>query len=226
MPSPQPTVFFFDMDHTLIANDCDVSWITFLVRERLAPADSLEQADRFFQLYAAGKLPLEDFFAFQFARFKGRTPAAMAPLVERHFTTLVRDRIYPQARKIVAAALATGRPVVLLTATNEVVAAPLAAYLQIPHLIGTRLELHAGRYTGRIAGAYCGGTGKIGHAEAFCRNHPGCSLAEAAYYGDSANDIPLLERVGFPHAVNPGDTLRAAAQARGWTIDRFTKPHF
>lgn len=212
------------MDHTLIHNDCDVSWISFLVAAGQAPADSLEKADRFYQLYAAGKLPLADFFDFQFTRFRGRTPAEMAPLLQRHFDTMVRDRIYPQGRAALEHALASGRPVVLLTATVEDIARPLAEHLRIPHLVGTRLELRDGRYTGRITGEYCGGEGKVGHAEAFCRAHPDCRLETAAYYGDSANDIPLLSRVGFPHAVNPGERLRAAALERRWTIETFNPP--
>lgn len=219
MPSAprQPAVWFFDMDNTLIANDCDVSWIEFLVRHGLAPADSLQKADFFYEQYKAGKLDLGEFFRFQLAAFTGNTPEQMAPLADRHFAEMVRHTIYEKARELVGGALASGRPVALLTATNEVLAAPFARELRIPHLLATRLELADGRYTGRISGPYCGGEGKIGFAEAFCREN-GVRLADAAYYGDSITDVPLLERVGFPHAVNPAPALRAAAETRGWPV--------
>jgi len=219
----QPALYFFDMDHTLIANDCDVSWITFLVEAGLAPADAPRQAAEFFRLYQEGRLPLDEFFAFQLQAFRGRTPAEMAPLARRHFERHVRPALYPAARELVAASLATGRPVALLTATNEWLARPLAEELRIPHLLATRLEEREGRFTGRIAGTYCGGQGKVEFAEAFCRQHPSCQLATAAYYGDSSNDIPLLARVGFPHVVNPGATLRAEALRHGWPILAFSR---
>ena len=215
--SPQPAVYFFDMDHTLIANDCDVSWIEFLVRHQLAPADSLQRADFFYEQYKAGKLNLDAFFRFQLGAFTGNTPEQMAVLADRHFDEMVRHTVYEKARKLVGAALASGRPVALLTATNEVLAAPFARELRIPHLLATRLELANGRYTGRISGVYCGGEGKIGFAETFCRNHD-TSLAEAAYYGDSITDVPLLRLVGFPYAVNPAPALRAETWANGWPI--------
>ncbi len=216
----QPAAWFFDMDNTLIANDCDVSWISFLVRHKLAPADSLQRADFFYDQYKAGRLDLDEFFRFQLGAFIGRTPAEMAPLADRHFAEMVRHTIYDKARTLVAGALASGRPVALLTATNEVLAAPFSRELRIPHLLATRLELAEGRYTGRISGAYCGGEGKIGFAETFCREHD-VPLADAAYYGDSITDVPLLERVGFPHAVNPAPALRAAAAGHGWPVLEF-----
>ena len=219
MPSTpaQPSAYFFDMDNTLIANDCDVSWIAFLVRHQLAPADSLQVADFFYEQYKHGQLDIGEFFRFQLGAFTGNTPEQMAALADRHFEEMVRPTIYVKARELVAGALATGQPVALLTATNELLAAPFARELRIPHLLATRLELCDGRYTGRISGVYCGGEGKIGFAEAFCCGHH-VSVAESAYYGDSITDVPLLERVGFPHAVNPAPALRAVAERHGWPI--------
>ena len=218
--SPAPAAFLFDMDHTLINNDCDVSWKEFLMREELAPADSMAKADFFFRQYQQGRLDVPAFLRFQLAEFAGRTQAAMNRLARRHFEEVVRPRIYVRGRRIVARALASGRPVALLTATNVVVARPLAKALGIPHLLGTRLELRAGRFTGSISGLYSGGTGKVQHAEKFCRQI-GVELAQATYYGDSLADVPMLETVGFPVVVNPGQELRKIAEARGWKLLRF-----
>ena len=218
--SAAPAAFLFDMDHTLINNDCDVSWKEFLMRAGLAPADSMEKADFFFAQYRQGRLDVPAFLRFQLAEFAGRTPAAMARLARRHFTAVVRPKIYVRGRRIVARALATGRPVALLTATNVVVARPLAQELGIRHLLGTQLEQRAGRFTGNLSGPYSGGTGKVLHAEAFCRKI-GVELAQVTYYGDSLSDVPMLEAVGFPMVVNPGAELRRIAVACGWKVLRF-----
>ncbi len=216
----QPALWFFDMDHTLINNDCDVSWKTFLVRHGLAPATALKEAERFFADYQAGHLNHVAFMRFQLAEFASRTPAEMAALARWHFVEVVRPLLYPAACRAVAAALATGAPVALLTATNEVIAAPLAADLGIPHLLATRLERRDTLFTGAIAGEYCGGSGKLAPARELAARL-GLTLAQAAYYGDAISDVPLLTAVGFPTVVNPGDQLAAVAAARAWPVVRW-----
>jgi HAD superfamily hydrolase (TIGR01490 family) len=217
---PAISIYFFDMDHTLVDNDCDVSWKTFLIEEGLASPDCQRQADHFFEQYVAGRLDIDAFLAFQLAEFQGRTPAQMAELVRRHFERFVKPALYPEAKAVVRQALASGRPVALLTATNTVVARPLATFLSIPILLGTELELQGGAYTGRICGQYCGGEGKRIVAEAFCRRN-GHPLAQASYYGDSISDAPLLTAVGAPVVVNPGEQLYRLAVQQGWPIRRF-----
>lgn len=217
---PSPALWFFDMDHTLIDNDCDVSWKKFLVRHGLAPADAQAAADRFFADYLAGHLDYDAFLRFQLAEFRSRTPAEMAALARWHFTEMVRPVLYPAACRAVAAALASGAPVALLTATNEVIAAPLAAELGIPHLLATRLERRDTLFTGAMAGEYCGGPGKLAPAREFAATF-GLTLEQAAYYGDSISDVPMLAAVGFPTVVNPGEPLAAEAAAHGWPVVRW-----
>ena len=106
-----PAVYFFDMDHTLINNDCDVSWKQFAVRHNLAPESDLAEADRYFDDYNAGTLDVEEFYLFQFREFIGKTPEEMRPLAELHFEEYVRPHIYPEARKLVGSLLDAGFPV-------------------------------------------------------------------------------------------------------------------
>jgi HAD superfamily hydrolase (TIGR01490 family) len=219
-PAGQPALWFFDMDHTLIDNDCDVSWKKFLVRHGLAPASAMDEADRFFADYLAGHLDYDAFIRFQLAEFASRTPAEMAALARWHFVEVVRPLLYPAACRAVAAALAHHAPVALPTATNEVIAAPLAADLGIPHLLATRLERRDTLFTGAMDGEYCGGTGKLAPAREFAARF-GLTLDQAAYYGDSISDVPLLAAVGFPTVVNPGDQLAAEAAARAWPVVRW-----
>ena len=86
----RPALWFFDMDHTLIDNDCDVSWKKFLVQHGLAPAAAMDEADRFFADYLAGHLDYDAFIRFQLAEFASRTPAEMAALARWHFVEVVR----------------------------------------------------------------------------------------------------------------------------------------
>ncbi|MCX7045224.1 MAG: HAD-IB family hydrolase [Candidatus Sumerlaeota bacterium] len=218
-----PCIAFFDMDHTLMDNDCDVSWKKFLIAEGLADPSEDEETDRHFQDYLNGTFNTEAFLAFQLRQFQGRTQAEMAPIIERHFDRMALPRIYPQAEAAVREFQAAGAPTFMLTATNEAIAAPIARHFRFAGVLATRLELHDGLYTGRIIPPYCFGEEKINHAGRICSAR-GLTLAQAAYYGDSRADIPMLEAVGFPIAVNPHAALRDIAVERGWDIETWRLP--
>lgn len=211
------SIYLFDMDHTLIANDCDVSWKSFMVEKGLAPDDSLTKAEQFFQDYQAGRLDITDFMRFQLAEFEGKTSLEMRQLAQEHFTEYVKHLVYTDAVNRVKEVINRDLPIALITATNEVIAQPVAEYFDIPRVLAVRPEIENNRYTGRFIPPYSGGSGKISLAREFCREH-GATLSQTAYFGDSPNDIPLLQSVGFPVAVNPAPELRVTAESRGWPI--------
>lgn len=206
------------MDHTLIDNDCDVSWKHFAVRHGLAPESDIAEAARHFDDYNAGVLDVEEFYLFQFREFIGRSEAEMLELARMHFEEFVKPRIYPEGRKLVRSLLEAGYPVAILTSTNSIVARPIADELGIREVYGTRLELDAaGRFTGRITGTYGAREGKTEIASKWAAEH-GVTLADFAYYGDSVNDADILRSVGFPHTVNPAPELLELAREKQWPI--------
>ncbi len=215
-----PKIYFFDMDHNLIDNDCDVSWKSFVVEQKLAPPDALERATFYYYQYIEGKLEVSDFMDFQLKEFIGRTEAEMKELVHLHFETWVKKTIYTGAEAEVKRVKALGMPIVLLSATNRPIASPVAEYFGFDACLATELELKDGCYTGKLAGEYALGAGKIGMAREYCESH-NLTLADAAYYGDSVNDFPILEAVGFPVAANPCPELEAGAVKHNWPIIRF-----
>lgn len=222
MPT-EPRIAFFDMDHTLMDNDCDVSWKAFLIEEGLADPSENAEAARFYQDYRDGKFNIEAFLEFQLRQFRDRTPDEMAALARRHFERHARSRLYPDAVAAVADLRGRALPVFLLTATNDVIARPVAEALGFDGLLATRLETRDGRYTGRIVLPYCFGEDKTGYARALCAER-GMTLRDAAYYGDSRADIPVLEAVGFPVVVNPAEPLRALAAERRWPVETWRLP--
>ncbi|MDR0932143.1 MAG: haloacid dehalogenase-like hydrolase, partial [Victivallales bacterium] len=106
-----PEVYFFDMDNTLIDNDCDVSWKLFAVKHHLAPESDLVEAKRFFDDYNAGTLNAEEFYSFQFREFVGHTESEMLDLSWQHFDEFVKDHIYSEGVKLVKEVLNQGLPV-------------------------------------------------------------------------------------------------------------------
>ncbi len=216
----RPAFYIFDMDGTLIDADCDVSWKRYAVSVGAAPADALDAADAFYRQYQSGTLDSDEFMKFQLREFAGRTRQEMERRAVEHFERFIRPRVYPAAKEMIASLLALGAPVAILTSTNDVLARPVADFFGIPEVLGTTLELAGDRYTGGIAGAYAAGAGKIAPAEEFVRSRGG-TLEDLAYYGDSVNDLNLLERAGSPVAVNPDARLRREAEERGWPVVDF-----
>ena len=212
------TLHIFDMDGTLIDNDCDVSWKVFLVHIGVAPREDLTLAQKYYDDYAAGVLDYREFLPFQLREFVGRTQAEMAKLCQQHFDVVIKAKCRPGAVETLKQVHASGAHSAILSSTNTMISEPVRAFFGIDKACGTTLELSPeGRFTGNISGKYALGKNKVEKmleiADSF-----GVRPHEVAAYGDSANDIPLLSAVGRPYAVNPSEELRKEAAARHWPI--------
>lgn len=209
--------YVFDMDHTLIENDCDVSWKEFCVAEKLAPASDIAEADRFYQQYLDGKLDPEEFLTFQLREFIGNDEDAMRELAHRHFDSVVKNRVRPKAFEYVKNLLAAGKRCAILTSTNEIIARPIGEFFGIKEVYGAQLEMQNGVFTGRRCGVYTAGEGKAQVVRDLSQTS-GIPLSEFAAFGDSINDLPLLKVVGEPYAVSPGESLAHEAEKLGFTV--------
>jgi HAD superfamily hydrolase (TIGR01490 family) len=208
----------FDLDNTLLAGDSDYLWGRFLVERGIVDRESYERAnERFYRDYQAGRLDIGVFLRF-----------ALKPLAEHPMSDLLawrqdflREKIDPlivaPARALVERHRAAGDLLVVVTATNAFVTAPIAARFGIPHLIATEPEQVDGRYTGGVAGIPAFREGKVQRLELWLAQ-TGQSLADSTFYSDSHNDIPLLDRVDHPVAVDPDPELLAFARQRGWAV--------
>ena len=211
----EPAIVFFDMDYTILQNDCDVLWKNFLVDQGLAPVEHKERALYFLNLHQKGKLPVVKYVLFQMKEFSGNTPQKMRELSQHHFDLYVKQFLYPQAKSEVLNLKKSGAAVVLLTGTNEVISAPIAEHFGFTDLIATRLELADGKYTGKVAGDFLIREKKMKGATEYCRKKE-MKLSEAAFYADSVNDIFLLECVGQATVVNPNKQLKEIARMKNW----------
>jgi HAD superfamily hydrolase (TIGR01490 family) len=109
---------------------------------------------------------------------------------------------------------------VMITATNSFVTAPIAREFGIAELIATEPEERNGEFTGRVSGTPCFREGKVTRLEAWLagRSRVLADYSESWFYSDSHNDLPLLERVSHPVAVDPDAALRSRAERGGWPI--------
>ena len=209
----------FDLDNTLLRGDSDHAWGEFLVeqgavdRERFA-----RENDRYYAAYLAGTLDIYEFLE----------QHQLRPLAEHDRATLERWRteflrakiaplITPAAHALVEQHRARGDTLLIITATNSFITTPIAAAFGIPHLIATEPEEVNGQFTGKVAGVPSYREGKVERlSEWLADRHE--SLDGSWFYSDSHNDLPLLNLVEHPVAVNADEILADYARTRGWTM--------
>jgi HAD superfamily hydrolase (TIGR01490 family) len=211
----------FDLDHTLLSGDSDVFWCEFLMDEGLlARAQFAPRNAEMARRYGQASVSAQEFCEFYVATLAGRTPAEWRPLCERFLTEVIAPRIPPSAHALVESHRACGHRLVLTTATNRVLTELTAQHLGIADLIATEVELIDGRCSGRTTGVLNMREGKVERLRAWLSAQalPESLLTEAVFYSDSANDLPLLQAVAEPIAVDPDDALCRHATVAGWSI--------
>ena len=208
---------FFDMDHTVLRKDTGMSWMRFLRRRGELSGPALARAVWWSLLYKAAVLDLEALATRLTAGLEGEDEAEMIAKCEVWYASDVAPMVTPAARHAITTHRKAGDLIVLATGATQYAAEAVAAGLGIEHTLCSRLEVEAGRFTGRLA-SMCFGPHKVTVAEAFAAD-AGIDLARSTFYSDSYNDLPMLERVGTPVAVNPDVRLYREARRRGWRIE-------
>jgi len=211
----------FDLDHTLLSGDSDYEWAQFLIeRGMLERAEYEAKNDHFFRQYKEGRLDIHEFLDFQLA------PLARHPREEldRWHAEFMRVKIRPivraKGKDLVRKHLAENHLCAIVTSTNAFITGPIARELGVPHLLATELEVRDGRFTGKPSGTPPFRQGKVTRLAEWLggRGQSLASFAASWFYSDSHNDLPLLEYVERPVAVDPDPELKKAALERGWEI--------
>jgi HAD superfamily hydrolase (TIGR01490 family) len=148
---------------------------------------------------------------------EGRRATEIVDIGEHVYDEVLAARIWPGPRALAQAHLDAGEPVWLVTASPIEMAETVASRLGLSGALGTVAERAGGVYTGRLVGEPLHGAAKA-HAVAALAAREGLDLRRCSAYSDSAHDIPLLDLVGRPCAVNPDPQLRGYAKARGWRV--------
>jgi HAD superfamily hydrolase (TIGR01490 family) len=209
----------FDLDNTLLAGDSDYEWGQFLVDRGVLEREAYEAQNRkYYEQYKAGTLDIHEFLGFALRPLADHSPEDLAGWHGEFMRQRILPMIRPPARALVRRHQQAGELCALITATNSFVTAPIAREFGIEHLIATEPERLNGRFTGRVAGTPCFRDGKLVRLDQWL-DALGRRLADfeaSTCYSDSHNDLPLLERVTRPVAVDPDETLAREAARRGW----------
>jgi putative phosphoserine phosphatase/1-acylglycerol-3-phosphate O-acyltransferase len=209
---------FFDLDRTLLLGPSGPELTRAMVGAGLAPDRRVPGLGLLTELYRrfGENLPVMALARAAALAAKGWSVEAVAEAAEQAAKVLEAN-VAPYARSVLDEHQAAGRPVVLATTTPEHLVKPLADRLGFDDIVATRYGVADGRYTGALDGRFVWATGKREAVREWADAH-GVSMRESWAYTDSVYDLPLLNAVGHPVAVNPDPRLRAVALARRWPM--------
>jgi len=209
----------FDLDNTLLSGDSDFEWAQFLISKDVLDSEVHEAKNvEFFEQYKAGTLDIHAFLDFQLAPLSRHARAELDAWHLEFMSTRIRPLIAAAARELVAKHARRGDLLAIVTATNSFVTGPIAREFGIPHLIATIPAQENGRFTGQPRGTPSFREGKIVRVDAWLESLGLWlgSFEQSWFYSDSHNDLPLLEKVTHPVAVDADATLAEVAAQRGW----------
>ncbi|WP_029655511.1 HAD family hydrolase [Marinobacter daepoensis] len=208
----------FDLDETLIHGDSSHLFTAFLRQEAIdTDPEAMEQDRAFLSDYQAGKLDLQAYMEFSLAPLRGWQRERLDALVGKFVNDIIAPRVLPTGKERVAWHRAQGHRLLIISATGEHLVAPIARYLGLEDGIGVQVEWQNNSLTGRIGARRPFREGKISaldewlEAQAF-------QPEKTWFYSDSHNDLPLLNTVDYPVAINPDARLHEHAQHHGWRI--------
>ena len=209
----------FDLDNTLLAGDSDFEWAQFLIEQGVLDREVYEARNQaFYDQYKAGTLDIHAFLDFQLKPLSRHPRAVLDQWHANYMQIKIHSMMRDAARALVDQLKADVR--VVITATNSFVTAPIARLFGIEHLIATEPEQRDGEFTGGVTGLPCFKEGKPKRLQAWlaARGESLLSYEKVWFYSDSHNDLPLMNLVSHPVAVDPDATLLAHAVAAGWLV--------
>jgi HAD superfamily hydrolase (TIGR01490 family) len=208
----------FDLDNTLIGGDSDYLWGCFLAEQGIVDGARYERENqRFYDQYKAGELDIHEFLRFQLRPLAEHDMPTLRQWRSAYIEEKVRPILLPLAHSLIGEHRDRGDTVVIITATNSFITRPIADLYGVEYLLATEPEIIDDRYTGNVDGVPCFQHGKVEKLNAWLGVN-NTDLQDSWFYSDSHNDLPLLNRVARPVAVDPDDILQQHALEHDWRI--------
>ena len=217
---------FFDLDKTLISRSSTLAFSRPFYRHGLISRTAMIRgafAQAVFRRAGADHERMERIRSQASQLCRGWQAERVREIVTSHLGDTIVPHLYAEARALVSGHHEAGRDVIVVSASGHEVVDPIAALLGADTVIATRMVIADGRYTGDVA-FYAYGEAKAAKMRELAVQR-GYRLADCYAYSDSITDLPMLEAVGHPTAVNPDRALRQVAVARNWPILSFAAPN-
>jgi HAD superfamily hydrolase (TIGR01490 family) len=216
---------FFDLDKTIIARSSSLAFSRPFYREGLLNRRAVLRsayAQFVFAIGGADHDQMERLREAMQQMVAGWNVQQVNDVVEETLHELIDPMVYDEAVELIEEHHAAGRDVIIVSSSGAEVVRPIGDMLGADHVVATRMVVEEGSYTGEIEYYAYGETKAEAIRELAADN--GYDLALSYAYSDSVTDVPMLESVGHPYAVNPDRALRRHAEEHEWPILRFQTP--
>lgn len=217
---------FFDLDKTIVSRSSSLALSRPLYRAGMVSRGQLMRgayAQLVYLLVGADEKKMERLKEGMLQLTKGWERSQVERLVQEVLLDVIDPYVYLEALELIAEHTDAGRRIFIVSSSPEEVVRPLARHFGVTGVIATRAEVGAdNRYTGELE-FYAYGEQKAEAMRGLARRY-GLDLGGSYAYTDSVTDLPMLEAVGHPVAVNPDKDLRHVAQERGWDVRDFERP--
>jgi len=216
---------FFDLDDTLlVGTNSGVLYMRYLVEHKLMSRFRLLPTLYYSTLHKLNLVDIEKLLDRLALSFAGVDAKELYALTHRWFFSDVVSYLAEEAPSIIKWHASQRHYRVLLSASSQYVCELTRDYLSLDHVLCSHFLVNeSGKLTGTLEKPICYHHGKVHYAEQFAQKH-GVLLERSYFYTDSISDLPLLERVGYPVAVNPDPLLKREADKRGWPILMWSRP--
>jgi HAD superfamily hydrolase (TIGR01490 family) len=208
----------FDLDNTLLAGDSDYLWGQFLIDKGFVDGDEYARANQYYyDHYQAGTLDIHEYARFAFKPLSEHPRSELERWRKEFLQDYIRPIMLDSARDLIESHKKQGDTLLVITATNRFVTEPIVTAYGIDNLLATDPREENGQFIAEIEGIPCFQEGKVERLQQWLKLNEH-SLDNSWFYSDSHNDIPLLEQVSNPVAVDPDSPLRELAESRGWKV--------
>lgn len=212
---------FFDMDKTLLTASSGWLYLIWLWQTRQLPIHQWITISRQVALYIIGVIDFPRLMSRLTILVAGSSESEAWRMSKSWFERSLRHAVAPGGLQQIALHKRQGHHVAIVSAATPYAVKPVAEVLGLGEaFLATELEVVGGHFTGRVIEPACFGTGKVARTRSYAESHQ-IDLSMSYFYSDSASDIPLLEAVGHPIAVNPSRKLAQIAKRRGWPVMEF-----
>ncbi|MDO7676801.1 MAG: HAD-IB family hydrolase [Gammaproteobacteria bacterium] len=214
----KPALVIFDLDNTILNGDSDYAMINYLVHTQALDESAGKQNQIFIEDYQRGELDFDAYTTFALSAYIGMTRSEINEFMLPFVAKVIEPMINTLALKIIHDHGDSGDTILLASATNELIVQPIAQRLDIHNVIGTQVKFINGKCTGEYIPPSALGAGKKLLVQQWMQKNNFDDFSGVTFYSDSINDLPLLEAVDFPKAVNPDAMLEKISLERGWEI--------
>lgn len=214
----KPALVIFDLDNTILNGDSDYAMINYLVHTQALDESAGKKNQLFIEDYQRGELDFDAYTTFALSAYIGMTRSEINEFMLPFVAKVIEPMINTLALKIIHDHGDSGDTILLASATNELIVQPIAQRLDIHNVIGTQVKFINGKCTGEYIPPSALGAGKKLLVQQWMQKNNFDDFSGVTFYSDSINDLPLLEAVDFPKAINPDAMLEKISLERGWEI--------